>query len=147
MLALKQMQRAAQFAEQVRQSLAAKQLWLTEWLQKNGEVSDRAIKTEEEILLFYRILEAHGSDAEWETALKGPTLNPVYQFKAGRKDLFLHTIQVLERMGKWKTVYDLCKECLSATNDKDQLSLLACDWTVWKKFLNAAGRIGESLQE
>ncbi|TIC89721.1 hypothetical protein CH35J_012746 [Colletotrichum higginsianum] len=133
MLALKQMQRAAQFAEQ-------------RGTEKNGEVSDRAIKTEEEILLFYRILEAHGSDAEWDAALKGPSLNPVYQFKAGRKDLFLQTIEVLERKGKWNTVYDLCKECLSATDEKGQMSLLACDWAVWKKFLNAAGRTGEAQE-
>ncbi|OLN87404.1 hypothetical protein CCHL11_09575 [Colletotrichum chlorophyti] len=134
MLALKQMQRAAQFAEQSNN-------------EKNGNVSERAIKTEEEILLFYRILEAHGSDAEWEAALKGPTLNPVYQFKAGRKDLFLQTIDVLERKGQWKTVYDLCKACLSETNAKGQLSLLACDWAVWEKFLNAAGRSGDSVPE
>ncbi|KAE9570348.1 hypothetical protein CGMCC3_g13465 [Colletotrichum fructicola] len=135
MLALKQMQRAAQFAEQ------------HSGAEKNGNVPDRAIKTEEEILLFYRIMEAHASDAEWDAALKGPTLNPVYQLKSGRKDLFLQTIEVFERKEKWKTVYDLCKVCLSMTDDKGQLSLLACDWAVWKKFLNAAGRIGESAQE
>ncbi|KAK1985248.1 N-acetyltransferase B complex non catalytic subunit [Colletotrichum cereale] len=131
MLSLKQMQRAAQLTEQA-------------GTEKHGEVADRAIKTEEEILLFYRILEAHGSEAEWDAALQGPTLNPVHQFKAGRKDLFLQTIDVLERKGKWKTVYDLCRKCLSDTDDKDQLSLLACDWAVWKKFLNAAGRTGEA---
>ncbi|KAK2014640.1 N-acetyltransferase B complex non catalytic subunit [Colletotrichum eremochloae] len=130
MLSLKQMQRAAQLTEQA-------------GTEKHGEVADRAIKTEEEVLLFYRLLEAHGSDAEWDAALQGPTLNPVYQFKAGRKDLFLQTIDVLERKENWKTVYDLCRECLSATDEKGQLSLLACDWAVWKKFLNAAGRIGE----
>ncbi|KAI8309474.1 hypothetical protein K4K59_009196 [Colletotrichum sp. SAR11_240] len=135
MLALKQMQRAAQFTEQ------------HSGAEKNGNAPDRAIKTEEEILLFYRIMEAHASDAEWDAALKGPTLNPVYQLKSGRKDLFLHTIEVFERKEKWKTVYDLCKACLSTTDDKGQLSLLACDWAVWKKFLNAAGRIGESAQE
>ncbi|GKT40674.1 uncharacterized protein ColSpa_00855 [Colletotrichum spaethianum] len=133
MLSLKQMQRAAQLTEQT-------------GTEKNGDVADRAIKTEEEILLFYRILEAHGSDAEWEAALKGPTLNPVYQFKAGRKDLFLQTIDVLERKGNWKTVYELCRECLSAKDEKGQLSLLACDWAVWKKFLNAAGRTGEAQE-
>ncbi|KAK2027813.1 N-acetyltransferase B complex non catalytic subunit [Colletotrichum zoysiae] len=130
MLSLKQMQRAAQLTEQA-------------GTETHGEVAGRAIRTEEEVLLFYRLLEAHGSDAEWDAALQGPTLNPVYQFKAGRKDLFLQTIDVLERKEKWKTVYDLCKECLSATDDKGQLSLLACDWAVWKKFLNAAGRTGE----
>ncbi|KAF9870648.1 N-acetyltransferase B complex non catalytic subunit [Colletotrichum karsti] len=135
MLALKQMQRAAQFAEQ------------HSGADKNGDVPDRAIKTEEEILLFYRILEAHASDAEWDSALKGPTLSPVFQFKAGRKDLFLQCIDVFERKEKWRTVYDLCKECLSVTDEKGQLNLLACDWAVWKKFLNAAGRIGESAQE
>ncbi|KAK2001511.1 N-acetyltransferase B complex non catalytic subunit [Colletotrichum falcatum] len=130
MLSLKQMQRAAQLTEQAGT--------------ENHEVADRAIKTEEEILLFYRLLEAHGSDAEWDAALQGPTLNPVYQFKAGRKDLFLQTIDVLERKENWKTVYDLCRKCLSFTDDKGQLSLLACDWAVWKKFLNAASRTGEN---
>ncbi|KAF6838332.1 hypothetical protein CPLU01_02444 [Colletotrichum plurivorum] len=132
MLALKQMQRAAQSAEQHGGTT------------KNGDVPDRAIKTEEEILLFYRILEAHGSDADWEAALKGPTLNPVHQFKIGLKDLFIQTIEVLERKEKWQTVYDICKECLSATDEKGQLSQLGCDWSVWKKFLNAAGRIGDA---
>ncbi|TEA12738.1 hypothetical protein C8034_v005773 [Colletotrichum sidae] len=135
MLALKQMQRAAQFAEQHAGS------------EKNGDTPVRAIKTEEEILLLYSIMEAHASDAEWEAALRGSTLNPVYQFKTGRKDLFLQTIGLFERKGQWKTVYDLCKECLSVTDEKNQLSLLACDWAVWKKFLHAAGQLGDSSQQ
>ncbi|OHE93268.1 N-acetyltransferase B complex non catalytic subunit, partial [Colletotrichum orchidophilum] len=133
MLALKQMQRAAQFSEQ-------------SGAERKDEVSDRAIRTEEEILLFYRILEAHGSTAEWDAALKVPILNPVYQFRKGRKDLFLQAIEVLERKGEWKTVYDLCKDCLSTTDENKQLSLLACDYAVWKKFLNAAGQIGQTQE-
>lgn len=60
--------------------------------------------------------------------------------------MFLQAIEVLERKGQWKTVYDLCKDCLSTTDENEKLSLLACDYAVWKKFLNAAGQIGQTQE-
>lgn len=122
MLSLKQMQRAAQAAAQP--SL--------------GGDSDRSIRTEDEILLYYRILETHGSDAEWEAVLSHPKFGPVEQFRLGRKDILLRAAQVSRRKGQWSIIYRLCKECLTLSADDNQLKLLACDWIVWQLFLEAA---------
>ncbi|EEY16368.1 conserved hypothetical protein [Verticillium alfalfae VaMs.102] len=110
MLALKQIQRASQTA---------------------GTDTDRSIKTEEEILLLYRILESHGSDAEWKAALDHPHFGPVQQLRLGRKDLFLRAL----------------RDCLTATDDGPGVRLLACDWNVWQDFLAAAGQLKQARPE
>ncbi|ROT37059.1 hypothetical protein SODALDRAFT_334126 [Sodiomyces alkalinus F11] len=128
MLALKQMQRAAQSASQ-----------------PDAGDSDRSIRTEEEILLFYRILETHGSDADWTAALGHPEFGPVPQFRLGRKDLLLRVLDVSRRKGDWQTVYALSKECLILSGSDNSLKLLACDWMVWKALLDGASHVmGES---
>ncbi|KAM0280556.1 hypothetical protein ACHAQH_004001 [Verticillium albo-atrum] len=126
MLALKQIQRASQTA---------------------GSDTDRTIKTEEEILLLYRILESHGSDAEWKAALEHPQFGPVQQLRLGRKDLFLRALGVCKQREDWPTVYQLCKDCLTASEDGPGVNLLACDWNVWQDFLAAAGYLEDARPE
>ncbi|KAG7131606.1 hypothetical protein HYQ45_009844 [Verticillium longisporum] len=126
MLALKQIQRASQTA---------------------GTDTDRSIKTEEEILLLYRILESHGSDAEWKAALDHPHFGPVQQLRLGRKDLFLRALRVSKQREDWSTVYRLCKDCLTASDDGPGVKLLACDWNVWQDFLAAAGQLKQARPE
>lgn len=126
MLALKQIQRASQTV---------------------GTDTDRTIKTEEEILLLYRILESHGSDAEWEAALDHPHFGPVQQLRLGRKDLFLRALRVSKQREDWSTVYRLCKDCLTASDDGPGVRLLACDWNVWQDFLAAAGQLKQARPE
>ncbi|KAM0323722.1 hypothetical protein ACHAQA_008659 [Verticillium albo-atrum] len=127
MLALKQIQRASQTA---------------------SNDTDRSIKNEEEILLFYRILESHGSDTEWKAALEHPRFGPVQQLRLGRKDLFLGALSVSKQRKDWATVYQLCKDCLTVSDDgPSQINLLACDWNVWQDFLAAAGSLKEARPE
>lgn len=124
MLALKQMQRAAQSPAQA-----------------NGGDLERSIKNEEEILLLYRVLETHGSDEEWKAALEHPTFGPVQQFRSGRKDLFLRVLDISARRADWQTIVSLCKECLTKPDSDGQINLLACDWGVWRHFLAAASHL------
>lgn len=130
MLSLKQMQRAAQ----------------TVPVSAEGD-SDRAVRGEEEVLLYYRILETHGSKEDWQTALDDPRLGPVKQFRLGRKDLFLRALEVCTQREEWQSVYKLCKECLVGTDETRQINLLACDWGVWEHFLEAAGHLRATQSE
>ncbi|KAL2757223.1 hypothetical protein ACRALDRAFT_2025069 [Sodiomyces alcalophilus JCM 7366] len=128
MLALKQIQRAAQSASKA-----------------DAGDSDRGVRTEEEILLFYRILETHGSDDDWVAALSHPEFGPIPQFRLGRKDLLLRVLNVSRRKGDWQTAYTLSKECLTLSGKESHLKLLACDWMVWKALLDGGSRVmGES---
>lgn len=107
-----------------------------------GGDSDRSVRTEEEVLLLYRILETNGSSEEWQAALEHPQLGPIEQFRRGRKDLFLQALRVCEARGEWQTAYKLCKDCLLVTEDgKTRANMLACDWVVWDQFLKAASHI------
>jgi hypothetical protein len=38
----------------------------------------------------------------------------------------------------WTSLFELCKECLSETDEDGQPNLLACDWAIWQKFIEAA---------
>lgn len=128
MLALKQIQRAAQSTSKA-----------------DAGDADRALRTEEEVLLLYRILETHGSDDDWVAALSHSEFSPVPQFRLGRKDLLLHVLDVSKRKGDWRTVYTLSKECLTLSGNESSLKLLACDWKVWKALLDGASHVmGES---
>jgi len=123
-LALKQIQRAAQTAPAA-----------------TGGDSDRSIRTEEEILLYFRILETHGSVDEWQAALNDAHLGPVNQFRLGRKDLLLRALEVCTKRGEWQTVYKQCKDCLVGSEDTRQINLLACDWSIWEHFLKASSHL------
>ncbi|KAH6675261.1 N-acetyltransferase B complex non catalytic subunit-domain-containing protein [Plectosphaerella plurivora] len=124
-LALKQMQRASQASAN-----------------STGGDSDRSVRTEEEVLLLYRILETNGSSDEWQAALEHPQLGPVEQFRRGRKDLFLRALQVCEDRQEWQTAYKLCKDCLLIPGEGEpKANMLACDWVVWDHFLRAASHI------
>lgn len=130
MLALKQIQRAAQSVP----------------LPTEGD-GDRSVRGEEEILLFFRILETHGSPEDWQAALDDPRLGPVRQFRLGRKDLLLRALEVCTRREEWQRVYRMCKECLVGDEGARQINLLACDWSIWQHFLNAASHLRATQSE
>ncbi|KAJ4113227.1 hypothetical protein NW768_011503 [Fusarium equiseti] len=127
MLALKQIQRAAQLAEQDAGNDAKPQ--------------PRSIQTEEETLLFYDVTEKHGSKDDFEKLISSPVFNPLAQFRKGRKELLLRTIVRYQQDQNYEAIFQLCKDCLSIEDDNGQPSLLAADWKVWKHFIDAAVQI------
>ncbi|KAK7421176.1 hypothetical protein QQX98_002305 [Neonectria punicea] len=130
MLALKQIQRAAQLAEQAEtaQGEAAKP-------------QPRSIQTEEEILLLYDIVEKHGTSGDFEKLITSPLFCPLVQFRKGRKELALRAIAKHRRERDWEAIYQLCKDCLSTTDESGQPNLMASDWTIWRQFIDAATQI------
>ncbi|KAI5463565.1 N-acetyltransferase B complex non catalytic subunit-domain-containing protein [Mariannaea sp. PMI_226] len=132
MLALKQIQRAAQLAEQ---DEAAK------GDQPATKPQPRSIQTEEEILLLYEIVEKHGSPADFEKVVASPVFGPLVQFRQGRKELFLRIVSKYQRDKDWEAMYQLCKDCLSTTDENGQPNLMASDWSVWRQFIDAAAQL------
>lgn len=126
----------------VKQAIKAAQL-SEEALKKNDPKPPRGLQSEEEILLLFDMLESKGDIATWKTALDSPLLDPRRLFQAGQKDLFLRTVSVFARFGEWQAVYTLVKDCLS-WKDGDQLSLLASDWSVWERWVEAAAHVQDS---
>lgn len=109
--------------------------------QSTGGDADRSVRSEEEILLYYRVLETNGTDEEWQAALSDPKLGPIPQFHLGHKELLLEALEVSARRLNWRDVYSLCKRCLMGPEDAQQANLLACDWAIWKHFLTAASHL------
>ncbi|KAJ4244390.1 hypothetical protein NW762_014518 [Fusarium torreyae] len=130
MLALKQIQRAAQLAEQ---AAAAEG--------DSAKPQPRSIQTEEEILLFYDVTEKHGSKEDFEKLISSPLFNPLAQFRQGRKELLLRVIARHQQGQAFEKIFQLCKECLSTEDEAGQPSLLAADWKVWRHFIEAAAEI------
>lgn len=131
MLALKQIERAAQLTEQSHTS-------------KSEETPARGIKTEEEILLLYDIIETHGTADDVQKLTQSPLFSPVAQFRLGRKELFQRTAARYRKQREWEALYSLCEACLSHTDENGEFSLLACDWLVWKNFIQAASHLRNS---
>ncbi|KAK2606451.1 hypothetical protein QQS21_003144 [Conoideocrella luteorostrata] len=132
MLAQKQIERAAQLTEQARASES-----------KDGTPT-RGVKTEEEILLLYDIVGTHGTPDDMKKLVQSPVFSPVAQFRMGRKELFQRVTTGYRKNHDWEALCDLCHECLSHTGDGGQLSMLVCDWSVWKQFIEAAARLKSS---
>ncbi|KAM5347591.1 hypothetical protein ACJ41O_007415 [Fusarium nematophilum] len=129
MLALKQIQRAAQLSEQDAAADGA------------TKPQSRSVQTEEEILLLYDIVEKHGSAEDFEKLVSSPVFCPLVQFNKGRKELFLRVIAKHQRDGDAEAIYQLCKDCLSTEDEAGQPNLLAADWKVWRHFIDAAAEV------
>ncbi|EQK99899.1 N-acetyltransferase B complex, non-catalytic subunit [Ophiocordyceps sinensis CO18] len=123
MLALKQIERAAQ---------------LTEEASCPPTLPARGIQTEQEIMLLYDIVETHGTAAGFDELLASPVFSPVSQFRLGRKEPLLQAVARYQRQRNWETVFDLCNDCLSDADEDDEPTLLASDWLVWRHFIDAA---------
>ncbi|KHN96017.1 N-acetyltransferase B complex, non-catalytic subunit [Metarhizium album ARSEF 1941] len=134
MLAKKQIERAAQLAEQALTS-------------ESEEAPVRGIKTEEEILLMYDIVETHGTADDVKKLIESPLFSPVAQFRLGRKELFQRTAAIYRKQKDWEALCNICESCLSHKDKNGELSLLACDWLVWKNFIQGAAHLRNSNTE
>ncbi|MBE3045732.1 hypothetical protein IMZ48_24940 [Candidatus Bathyarchaeota archaeon] len=101
----------------------------------------RGIHSEEEMLLYFDMLESRGDISLLKDALQGPLLSPLKQFRQGRKEIFLRAVRVLSAAKEWAMVYSLTKDCLSEKDELGRTSLLASDWGVWKSLVEAASHI------
>ncbi|KPM44463.1 hypothetical protein AK830_g2136 [Neonectria ditissima] len=130
MLALKQIQRAAQLAEQADSAEG-----------ETAKPQPRSIQTEEEIFLLYDIIEKHGTSSDFEKLIASPLFCPLVQFRQGRKELVLRVIAKHQRESDWEAIYQICKDCLSTTDESDRPNLMASDWTIWRHFIDAAAQM------
>ena len=144
MLAQKQIERAAQAAEQVCFEHPRPKPLLTipkAAASEDTKLPARSVQTEEEILLLYEIVEKHGSPADYNKLVSSPLFNPVQQFRKGRKELFLRVITKYRKLNKWSEIFEICKTCLSEVDADGKPNLLASDWMVWQQFTHAAGQL------
>ncbi|KAG6269680.1 hypothetical protein E4U49_006266 [Claviceps purpurea] len=132
MLAQKQIERAAQLTEQAHASQTA------------DGMPSRGIQSEQEILLLYDIVETHGTADDWNKLIDSPVFSPLVQFRKGRKELFQRVAAKYTSSQKWTALCDLCYEVLSDVGEDGELTLTACDWLVWRHFLEAAAQIKSS---
>ena len=101
----------------------------------------RGIHSEEEILLYFDMLESRCDLSQLKDALQGPLLDPLKQFRLGRKEIFLRAVSVLSKGREWQTVYSLIKDCLSEKDEQGRPSLFASDWNTWKSLVEAATHV------
>ncbi|KAK4065909.1 uncharacterized protein Triagg1_8461 [Trichoderma aggressivum f. europaeum] len=133
-LAQKQIERAAQVTEQAEANSN----------ETAAKPPPRRVKTEEETLLLYDIVETHGTPQDFLKLISSPVFSPAAQFRQGRKEVALRAIVKFRRDGDWLAVFNLCKDCLSDCDADGQLTLLASDITVWRHIIDAAGHIKDA---
>ncbi|KAG9249556.1 N-acetyltransferase B complex non catalytic subunit-domain-containing protein [Emericellopsis atlantica] len=127
-LALKQIQKAAQVAEQVKPDDRSV-----------SSGSYRGIRTAEEKWLLYQIVETHGSEAEYEALAYSQKFGPLNQLRQGDKTLFAKYTQKLAADGNWARIYSLCEDALLMKTENGTLGLLACDHDTLELLVTAAG--------
>ncbi|UKZ80056.1 hypothetical protein TrVFT333_007821 [Trichoderma virens FT-333] len=130
-LAQKQIERAAQATEQAEAGSN----------DTSAKPPARRVKTEEETLLLYDIVETHGTPQDFLKLISSPVFSPAAQFRQGRKEVALRAIAKFKRDGDWLAVFNLCRDCLSDCDADRQLTLLASDIAVWRHIIDAAGHI------
>ncbi|KAJ6784368.1 hypothetical protein PWT90_06692 [Aphanocladium album] len=135
MLAQKQIERAAQATEQASRAEDKKSL------------PARSIQTEQEILLLYEIVGAHGTAADFDKLLGSPVFSPIEQLKQGRKEPLMYAISKLQGDSNWQGLYNVCRDCLSVADEQDVPTLQASDWEVWRLFITAASHVQDTDAE
>lgn len=148
MLAQKQIERAAQATEQA-SCTSHTNTAATNYAQAEDKTAlpPRSIQTEQEILLLYEIVGTHGTASDLVKLLDSSVFSPVEQLKQGRKEPLMYTMGKLESDENWQTLYGVCRDCLSVTDDGGELTLQASDWDVWQSFIVAASQIRDSDAE
>ncbi|KAK1830396.1 N-alpha-acetyltransferase 25, NatB auxiliary subunit [Podospora conica] len=124
LLVLKQLERAAEVTENATKT----------------DVKDRGLQTEEEVCLYYRVLLANGSKADFIKRVQCPKLGALALLEKGHKLLFWESLKSLETWGEWDLIYDLCRRALRMGVDGVTTPFFVCDWLVWKRFITAAGK-------
>ncbi|KAL6903921.1 N-acetyltransferase B complex non catalytic subunit domain-containing protein [Trichoderma evansii] len=136
-LAQKQIERAAQAAEQAH----------ADSNEASAKAPSRRVKTEEEVLLLYDIVETHGTPEDYRKLISSPIFSPVVQFRQGRKEVVMRAIAKFSRDGDWPTVFNLCNDCLSDCDADGQLTLLASDIAMWRHLITAASHMKNTNPE
>ncbi|EON99427.1 putative n-acetyltransferase b complex non catalytic subunit protein [Phaeoacremonium minimum UCRPA7] len=124
MLATKLVERAAEAAETTGE----------------GNTSDRSLREEEEIILFYHIIEAQAPPETFLKSMRSSSIGALRQLEDGRKYLFLRGLTAFAKRGDWNIIYDFCSQALARTDADGSPSFLAADWRVWKIFVEAASK-------
>lgn len=107
----------------------------------DGKNVDRGLRTDEEVVFYYRLLACHSSPDEFLKRMRSPTLGAFKQFDEGRKHLLLEALGVFESRGQWEAAFDFCLHALQRKEEDGSPSFLAADWVVWRLFITAAGRL------
>ena len=106
-------------------------------VQKDGG-HERAIHTEEELLLYYRVISACGTVEEVFRQLRSPSLGALRSFNQGQKYLFHKALDTFRKAGDQASVFSLCKQVLGKKNGDGSLFMLGSDFSVWKQYIAAA---------
>lgn len=107
----------------------------------NPSTSRRTVETEEEVLLLYDIIQTHDGAEGFKKLVASSEFGPVAQFRKGRKEPLQRALEQYRTSQDWIAIYDMCKACLSEKDDAGQPNLLACDVTIWKQLIEAAGHL------
>lgn len=107
----------------------------------------RGIKTEEEILLLYDVVETHGTAEDYVKLTASPVFGPIRQLQEGRKELLLRVGHKYRSTSNWQSLFDLCKSALSQVDENDQPTMMAADWLIWREFIGAAEKLAETDSE
>lgn len=107
---------------------------------EGDKVPERALQTEEEMLLYLRVLKRHGTTETLISRLQSPVFGALKQLSEGKKTPFLMALVELKEAQEWETLYMLCRDALGKGPEGDAIHLLAADWAVWRALIQSAAK-------
>ncbi|KAH9436267.1 hypothetical protein MCOR02_005172 [Pyricularia oryzae] len=132
MLAMKQLERAAELTESNPNKSNE---------DNQSKLSDRGLRTDEEIVFYYRLLASQSAPAEFLAHMRSPVLGALKQFEEGRKHLLMEALKTFEKQQQWAAIFEFCLHALSKEESDGSPSFLAADLVIWKSLISAAAKM------
>lgn len=120
-------------------------LKLADHIKDEGTLSSRSLQTPQELLLFYRLLAAHGDDAEGLRIFRDERLGPKSKIAKDEWVFRRKQIDLLGKRNDWQGLFDATYELLSNSRANNEAGAIVdargADWLVWKEFLRAVSEL------
>jgi N-terminal acetyltransferase B complex non-catalytic subunit len=120
-------------------------LKLADNVKDEGTLSSRSLQTPQELLLFYRLLAAHGDDAEGLRIFRDERLGPKSKIAKDEWVFRRKQIDLLGKRNDWQGLFDTTYELLSNSRANNEAGAIidarGADWLVWKEFLRAVSEL------
>jgi N-terminal acetyltransferase B complex non-catalytic subunit len=120
-------------------------LKLANYLKDEGTLSSRSLQTPQELLLFYRLLAAHGGDVEGLRIARDERLGPMSKIAKDEWVFRRKQIDLLGKRNDWQGLFDTTYKLLSNSRANSEAGAIVdargADWLVWKEFLRAVSEL------
>lgn len=118
---------------------------ITDCSKDQSTPTNRSLQTPQELLLFYRLLAAHGEDAEGLGIYKDKLLGPTSKIAKDEWIFRRKHLELMEMRNEWQALFDTTLELLSMSRANNKTGAIidarGADWLVWKGFIRSVSEL------